>query len=59
MAASMKFRFVFWDVMPCISLMMEAARTSETSVNNYFKWQYIPEDKSELNKHKDASLVWF
>jgi hypothetical protein len=27
--------------------MMEAARTSETSVNNYFTRQYIPEDKSE------------
>jgi hypothetical protein len=28
--------------------MMEAARTSETSVDNYFTKQYIPEDKSEL-----------
>jgi hypothetical protein len=42
----MKFRFVFWDVLPCkiivvsevraasinIALMMEAAHTSETSV---------------------------
>jgi hypothetical protein len=27
--------------------MMEAASTSETSVDNYFTWQYIPEDKSE------------
>jgi hypothetical protein len=46
----MKFRFVFWDVLPCkiIALMMEAARTSETSVGNYFTRQYIPEDKSEL-----------
>jgi hypothetical protein len=66
----MKFRYVFWDVLPCkiivdrlfrgmcclhlqgdesiITLMMEAACTSETSVNNYFTWQYIPEDKSEL-----------
>jgi hypothetical protein len=26
---------------------MEAVRTSETSVNNYFTWQYIPEDNSE------------
>jgi hypothetical protein len=26
---------------------MEAARTSETSVENYFTWQYIPEDNSE------------
>jgi hypothetical protein len=63
--ASMKFRFVFWDVLPCkiivdrryvlppsssslISLMMEAARTSETSVDNYFARQCIPEDISEL-----------
>jgi hypothetical protein len=29
--------------------MMEAARTSETSVDNYFTRQYIPEDKSELH----------
>jgi hypothetical protein len=28
--------------------MMEAARTSETSVDNYFTRQYIPEDKFEL-----------
>jgi hypothetical protein len=27
--------------------MMEAARTSETSVDNYFTRQYIPEDISE------------
>jgi hypothetical protein len=32
-----------------IALMMEAACTSETSVDNYFTWQYIPEDKSELH----------
>jgi hypothetical protein len=32
-----------------IALMMEAARTSETSVDNYFTRQYIPEDKSELH----------
>jgi hypothetical protein len=30
-------------------MIMEAARTSETSVDNYFKRQYIPEDKSELH----------
>jgi hypothetical protein len=28
--------------------MMEAVRTSETSVDNYFTRQYIPEDNSEL-----------
>jgi hypothetical protein len=32
-------------------MMMEAARTSETSVDNYFTRQYIPKDNSErLNK---------
>jgi hypothetical protein len=55
-------RFVFWDVLPCkiivdrrfvremrlIALMVEAARTSEMSVDNYFTRQYIPEDKSEF-----------
>jgi hypothetical protein len=30
--------------------MMEAVRTSETSVDNYFTRQYIPEDNSELNR---------
>jgi hypothetical protein len=29
--------------------MMEAAHTSETSVDSYFTRQYIPEDKSELH----------
>jgi hypothetical protein len=29
--------------------MMEAARTSETSVDNYFTRQHIPEDISELH----------
>jgi hypothetical protein len=29
------------------SLMMEAARTSETSVDNHFTRQYNPEDSSE------------
>jgi hypothetical protein len=33
--------------MALIALMMEAARTSETSVEIYFTRQYIPEDKSE------------
>jgi hypothetical protein len=30
------------------ALMREAARASETAVDNYFTLQYIPEDKSEL-----------
>jgi hypothetical protein len=27
--------------------MMEAVRTSETSVDNHFTWQYNPEESSE------------
>jgi len=53
----MMFRIVFWDVLPCKmivdrrSLMMEAVRTSETSVDNHFTRQYIPEDNSEHQKY--------
>jgi hypothetical protein len=32
--------------------MMEAARTSETSVESHFTRQYIPEDKSELHTRR-------
>jgi hypothetical protein len=52
-AASMMFRIVFWVVLPSkmivdrLSLMLEAVRTSETSVDNHFTRQYIPEDNSE------------
>jgi hypothetical protein len=34
--------------------MMEAVRTSETSVDNNFTWQYIPEDNSEQNSSFDV-----
>jgi hypothetical protein len=37
-------------------MMMEAVRTSETSVDNQFTWQYNPEDSSE-HLHKDLSVV--
>jgi hypothetical protein len=63
-AASMMFRIVFWDVLPCKIIldryfrgayllhhqgwvMMEAVRSFETSVDNYFTRQYILEDSSE------------
>jgi hypothetical protein len=36
--------------------MMEAARTSETSVDNYFTRQYIPEDNSELYTRRRENL---
>jgi hypothetical protein len=39
-----------------IALMMEAARTSETSVDNYFTRQYNPEGKSELPTRRRENL---
>jgi hypothetical protein len=36
--------------------MMEAARTSETSVDNCFTRQYIPEDNSELHTRRRENL---
>jgi hypothetical protein len=36
--------------------MMEAARTSETSVDNYFTRQYIPENNSELHTRRRENL---
>jgi hypothetical protein len=55
----MMFRFVFWDVLPCkiivdrrfIALMMEAARTSETQVDNYFTRQYITQVKVKQSRY--------
>jgi hypothetical protein len=35
------------------SIIKDAVRSSETSVDNYFTRQYIPEDNSEHNK------LWF
>jgi hypothetical protein len=34
----------------------EAAHTSETSVDNYFTWQYIPENNSELHIRRRENL---
>jgi hypothetical protein len=36
--------------------MIKAACTSETSVDNYFTRQYIPEDKSELHTRRRENL---
>jgi hypothetical protein len=36
--------------------MMEAVRTPETSVNNYFTRQYIPEENSELHARRRENL---
>jgi hypothetical protein len=38
--------------------MMEAALTSETSVDNYFTRQYNPEDKSELHTRCRENLKY-
>jgi hypothetical protein len=46
-------------------MMMEAVCTSETSVDNYFTRQYIPEDNSEhhtrrrenLKSHKEETAI--
>jgi hypothetical protein len=38
---------VRFQVLTVASMMMEAVRTSETSVDNHFTRQYIPEDNSE------------
>jgi hypothetical protein len=60
----------FWDVAPCSlaevdptferfpisALMMEAVRTSETSVDNHFTRQYIPEDNSEHHTRRRENL---
>jgi hypothetical protein len=35
---------------------MEAARTSETSVDNYFTRQYVPDDNSELHTRRRENL---
>jgi hypothetical protein len=35
---------------------MEAVRTSETSIDNYFTRQYIPEDNSEHHTRRRENL---
>jgi hypothetical protein len=37
-------------------VMMEAVRTSETSVDNIFTRQYIPEDNSEHHTRRRENL---
>jgi hypothetical protein len=36
--------------------MVDAARTSETSVDSYITRQYIPEDNSELDTRRRENL---
>jgi hypothetical protein len=42
--------------MYCRALMMEAVRTSETSVDNHFTWQHIPEENSEHHTRRRENL---
>jgi hypothetical protein len=44
-----------WAVANIPSLMMEAVRTSETSVDNHFTRQYNPEDSSEHHSNESSS----
>jgi hypothetical protein len=39
-----------------IQMMMEAVRTSETSVDNHFTRQYNPEDSSEHHTRRRENL---
>jgi hypothetical protein len=61
MAASIKMA-VFWDVVPCslvevITLMIEAASTSEMSVNFYqTTWRKNPEDSHLQHSTYDSTL---
>jgi hypothetical protein len=48
--------YVVFDDSNHSSLMMEAVRTSETSVDNHFTWQYIPEDNSEHHTRRRENL---
>jgi hypothetical protein len=38
-------------------MMMEAVRTSETSVDNHFTRQYIPEDNSEHHTRRRENCL--
>jgi hypothetical protein len=44
-----------WTVEPQTE-MMEAVRTSETSVDNHFTRQFIPEDNSEHHTRRRENL---
>jgi len=45
-----RFRGAYYVHHLIVMLMMEAVRTSETSVDNHFTRQYIPED-NHLHTH--------
>jgi hypothetical protein len=47
---------VLYFALGSLSLMIEAVRTSETSVDNHFTRQYIPEDNSEHHTRRRENL---
>jgi hypothetical protein len=57
-AASMMFRVVFWDILPC---KMIVDRRFRGAYCLHFTQQYIPEDNSEhdeqLSKKQESSAV--
>jgi hypothetical protein len=57
------FIIVFWDVLPCKIIVDRrfrgaycTVRASETSVENYFTRQYIPEDNYEHHTRRSENL---
>jgi hypothetical protein len=53
---SQKTAIFLVHILQTSSLMMEAVGTSETSVDNYFTQQYIPEDNSEHHTRRRENL---
>jgi hypothetical protein len=54
-----KFRIVFWDVLPCKVIVDRRFRGTcclSHQVDNYFTRQYIAEDKSELHSRRRENL---
>jgi hypothetical protein len=64
-AASIMFRVVFWDILPCKIIVDRCFRgvyclhhrTSETSVDNNFTQKYISEDNSEHPSRLAQKLI--
>jgi hypothetical protein len=55
------FRALFWVILLCKMIVdrvseVEAVRTSETSVDNHFTWQYNPEDSSDHHTRRRENL---
>jgi hypothetical protein len=58
---NLKFRIVFWDVLPCKVIVYRRIRGTcflhhQRWLDNYFTRQYIPEDISEPHTHRRENL---